>query len=447
MKKNFFKTLSPLLYLLASCQKQQISLSPELSKNTPELSKNSSGLSKNTPSPKESEQTLAAVKSIRTLEEDFTENSCSNSSIKLIQNLELAGSKLPTHTEFMKFVCLTRIAQPRSKLLLEISSAALDFLNQNEKQLIKLFPIDEVLSWKSFWHIQLADTDKALQTKKTLLKYLTKLSEQKSVVELEIDQLESSNLGLNSEQKNLWNKAQALATSQENLHAAITIARQLLSQIDQQASKNRISINLKSWEARLETRFAQDALAYQESKSEGDSSAAADKLTLLKERYPESRYQERIKNLSSGGFPVQNLGSGFQGQNSVITLAPSGIQNNGTNVKNAETVAAEAKSSLDNGDPERALKIIDSFPSSTQNQKLFRLRKDALNNHARDSRIRVRDLYTKAISENNSEQKKQTLLQCKNILETLISTYPDAPGKAGIERSLRSIKNDIASLK
>jgi hypothetical protein len=107
---------------------------------------------------------------------------------------------------------------------------------------------------------------------------------------------------------------------------------------------------------------------------------------------------------------------------------------------------SDAKAALNVGDPAGALVLLDSVPETDRNEKIRRLRRDAVEAHVKDLRTRARQQYMRAQGTQNKETKIEALQQCLSINEEILAKYPDTPSKPGIERSINSIKSEIAFL-
>ncbi len=106
----------------------------------------------------------------------------------------------------------------------------------------------------------------------------------------------------------------------------------------------------------------------------------------------------------------------------------------------------DAKAALNAGDPATAVALLDSVSDADRSEKIRRLRRDAAEAHIKDMRTRARQQYMRAQGTQVKETKIEALRQCLSINEEILAKYPDTPSKPGIERSINSIKSEIAFL-
>ena len=90
-----------------------------------------------------------------------------------------------------------------------------------------------------------------------------------------------------------------------------------------------------------------------------------------------------------------------------------------------------------------AVETLDALPEPVRTDRTRRFRRDAAEAHVRDMRIRVRDIYGRSTTQADPQTKMDALKQCRQILETILTKYPDTPGRSGVERNLKTIIQEI----
>jgi hypothetical protein len=138
----------------------------------------------------------------------------------------------------------------------------------------------------------------------------------------------------------------------------------------------------------------------------------------------------------------QQTPSAVTGATTATTPAVAGSEN----PLDPEKKFNDAKAALNTGDPAAAVTLLDSVPEPERTEKIRRLRRDAVEAHVKDLRTRARQQYMRAQGTQNKGTKVEALQQCLSINEEILAKYPDTPSKPGIERSINSIKSEIAFL-
>lgn len=113
----------------------------------------------------------------------------------------------------------------------------------------------------------------------------------------------------------------------------------------------------------------------------------------------------------------------------------------------AEQALQRAREALDNGDPGRAVELLDSVPPQARDNSIARMRTDASNRHVMELRMRVRSVYQEAKTTKEPKNRMESLEQARRILQEILSRYPETSSRPGIERNIRAIDNEITELK
>lgn len=109
----------------------------------------------------------------------------------------------------------------------------------------------------------------------------------------------------------------------------------------------------------------------------------------------------------------------------------------------SDQIAATATQLINDDAPEQAIALIDSVPNDKVNANLKRIRADAVNTLVRNLRFKVRALFERAAMQ-TGPTKKETLLQCEQILEGIIRNYPDYSDMNSVKNNLKQVKRELA---
>ncbi|APJ03079.1 hypothetical protein [Silvanigrella aquatica] len=122
----------------------------------------------------------------------------------------------------------------------------------------------------------------------------------------------------------------------------------------------------------------------------------------------------------------------------------SGIFNGGDpNSLNLEQIATNATQMLNNDSPEQAIALIDAVPHDKRNDTLKRIRSDAVNALVMNLRFKVRTLFVRSTQQTGAPR-KETLTQCKQILEGIIKSYPEYSDMSAVQNNLKQVQRELA---
>lgn len=101
-----------------------------------------------------------------------------------------------------------------------------------------------------------------------------------------------------------------------------------------------------------------------------------------------------------------------------------------------------ASNLFNSGELEEALKILDTFPEHSKDNQYKTLRHDIINKIVINMRYKVRTLYEKSLQQEGNN-KRDLLIQCKSILEATIKNYSDYENMYAIKNNLKQIEREL----
>ena len=190
----------------------------------------------------------------------------------------------------------------------------------------------------------------------------------------------------------------------------------------------------------IENQFALETSGILRKIEEGKVGEARSLADTAKRSFPQASFQNRIEALFPQDKPTLSASPDpSQNTNTLPNLPPSSLGNSA----DPDLAFDSARRSLNEGQPEKAIEQIDQVPKNLLNEKLNRLRKEAIESHVRKTRTQVRNLFNRANASKNATEKKQLLEECEALLVQLLKRYPDAPGRQGIERNIRNLQMEM----
>lgn len=132
----------------------------------------------------------------------------------------------------------------------------------------------------------------------------------------------------------------------------------------------------------------------------------------------------------------------------IAKLDPSAASNNGkapTQLSTALTedqIIASINQFINNDSPEQAIALIDSLSVDQKTDNIKRLRNEAVHTLVTNLRFRVRALMLRSIQQ-TGQAKKDTLVQCEQILKGIIQNYPDYQDMPSVLTNLRKVESEI----
>lgn len=124
--------------------------------------------------------------------------------------------------------------------------------------------------------------------------------------------------------------------------------------------------------------------------------------------------------------------SGFPDSGPPLTVVPHSI----------DEVEKTARQLMNDDYPEKALSLIDAVPEEKMTPKLQKMRRDASNQVVTKMRYQVRTLFTKALGQKGSDR-KDTLNQCRDILQKIIDDFPTYSDMGSVEKTLKQVNREI----
>lgn len=357
---------------------------------------------------------------------------------------------VPQSTALALAVCECEAA-PKDKDKLKTAQNALDAAIKN---LTPAFDASFLENLRADIYLAAGDKDKALKAKRRAREFLVSLD--KNIMQFDADILELGNAlaSLNEAQRAKFKDSITLSRRDDQLSDALRAIDELLSQVNNPDARVALVEHKSLIQSRQEQLFSLEASQLESKKTTGTREPEArEQAQELRKRFPARHFQVRIdaimgENLNTTGSPTavvpaaENRSlSAPANAASPATSAPVGVE-----AGTAEKALIDARTALDSGNAEKAVEILDSLPEAEKSERTRRLKREAADVHVRELRMRVRDLYNRATSQSDKQIKLDALRQCKQILETILTRYPDQSGRSGVERNLKTIVQDIEEI-
>jgi hypothetical protein len=303
------------------------------------------------------------------------------------------------------------------------------------------------------------EKDKSLRYKRSARDKLRLKDVQLQRLDIEILQLSNGITFLSEKERARVREISLLSQKDERLFTALREIDDLIVGVNQREARAALLEQRGLIVTRIEQLFALEAAQIEQKKATGREAEAREQAGDAKRRFPTRNYELRIDALVGGtpaGTPDRAPGS-VGAPTQTAPLPPDAISNPPPphltstapvplDAQGVEKALTDARAALDAGNAELAVTQMDAIPAELQTEKSRSMRRQARNVHVRQLREKVRELYGKATSQSNKQAKGEALQQCKQILETILSRYPDAEGRAGVERNLRSIEREIKEI-
>ena len=231
--------------------------------------------------------------------------------------------------------------------------------------------------------------------------------------------------------------------------SALNMLDDLLSQIQSGSVRDKLlAARLKIFSA-FELSFASQLATLEEFRLKNDSLASEELTARIRRIFPSRAHQARIDSIV--GPPV---GGKSQPGESLANQCPpsSGTGNTALNDKgdvSADRVIQVARLALNEGKPGEAVEALDSLPDAMKNDKTRSLRREASEAHVRDLRRKANELYQKGTISSDKQAKLDSLAQCKQILENILTRYPETDSftRVKIQKFLNSVSENIVELR
>jgi hypothetical protein len=230
--------------------------------------------------------------------------------------------------------------------------------------------------------------------------------------------------------------------------AALTKFDELLSQVPPGSAKDKLlSARLKLFSA-FELAFASQLAGLEEVRLKGDASATEELAGKVRQMFPSRPHQVRVDAL---------VGSQSGNKASVADLATTQCNTaasnaNGSNDKgelSAERALQLARIALNEGNPGDAVVALDNLSDAQKSDKTRSLRREASEAHIRYLRRKANELYQRGTIASDNQAKLDSLAQCKQILENILTRYPETDSftRVKIQKFLNSVSENILELR
>ncbi len=393
---------------------------------------------------------------LRAIEAAFSRRSCPQVSEheRRLAPLRKGKLALPLSTALAFAVCDAE-STPNDKAKGE---RALALLEEAQKNLVPAYNFLFLEDLKTERFTALGDTTRALESRKRMRAYISSLDALLVKVDGEILRLSGGAEQLSAEQKARHNEALRLWPSDDTLFDALKILDDLLAEVVNANARALLLQTRAAVLSRIEDDFARESSLVEMRLKEGREPEAKEQAARMRDRFPRDSYVRRIDALVGltphvlSPLPGQSLpGSGAPSTDATASSAggsfpAGGTEASATGVLNSEAAFDSARKALDEGRPEDALQTLRALPEGAQNDKTRRLRRESVDLYVRNTRAQVRNLYNRAGASADLAQKAELLRECKKKLEELLAKAPDAPGRSGIERNLRTINQDLEGI-
>jgi hypothetical protein len=347
-------------------------------------------------------------------------------------------STMPATTAAGVAVCRSILA-PGDLGKAKFAARVLEDLNETQLPLLSAPWIERLRSDRL---AATGNISEAMAAKQNEMQILKSQELRQRALELELRELGEPSPLFSSGQRQTLERSILASQNDSTLLRTLQEVDLLLTQVNNPKAREAIIEQRAHLVARLEELFARDFARVEELKSLSKGSEARALAHELKRKYPLLSFGVRLDAAvgetqwtpSPDTDPLRTppaFGS---------TPAPIG------DTALADKALADAKSAINSGDPAAAVNILDSISETERNEKTRRLRKEAADLHVKDLRTKVREIYERARGQTNRETKLEALRKCKELLELVLSRYPESTARKGVEMNLRTINLDIEEL-
>lgn len=369
---------------------------------------------------------------IRDAENAFFKNDCVNT-LEHGKKIGVSREALPLSIQIAHSFCDAEASKDSKKAV-----TAIEIIDSAKQQKADFFNFSYLENLKSKLYLIQNNKEKALEAKRKS-RSLAGTEEEKLNRENDIVQMEAEMTAMTPELKSQLKEIIEKLKSKENLFAALNAVDNLISS-SPKAEWRSVYFGAREFIVqRIEQNFAVDSAQVEHKLATSRENEARTHINLMKSQYPLKQYQKRIESLvpSTSNNPA------------ALAVAPSP----GTNVESppgdeaaVEKAIADARTAMDSGNLGKAVDVLDGLPPNLITENTRRLRREAAEQHVRELRARVRDIYQKAQSQRDPQQKIDALVQSKQLLELILTRYPDNSVRTAVERNLRSLNSEITAI-
>lgn len=379
------------------------------------------------------------VQDMRETELAFLKHNCAKALEHGAKASATSGGNLTPFAALSYKVCAAEI-DPKNP---EKAQAALAVIAEIEKDAPRPFYAAYLEHLKGSRYLALGDRQNALKAKRRQREILHEQVYQLMQIDMQLLELSDAASGLTPGESSKFRKIGELAQRDETLFEALRQLDELMEAVKNPEAKGLILEQRAYVVARIEQLFSLDASLLEQRKVHGSETEVNAMAAELKQKYPTKYYEQRIDGIVAGSVQAQPKTAATP--LSAQPAATPGTEAPLSDEQKVEKALVEARAALDSGNPAKAVDVLDDVPENLRNDKVKRARKDAMEVDVRQLRARVRDLYTRAKSQ-AKPAKLETLNQCKQILEGILSRYPETSVKSAVERNLRSINDEITEV-
>lgn len=230
--------------------------------------------------------------------------------------------------------------------------------------------------------------------------------------------------------------------------AALTKFDDLLSQVSDGPVKDKLLMaRLKLFSA-IELAFASQLASLEEIRLKKDAASTENMIAQIRKLFPSRPHQQRIDSL---------VGPQIQSQTTIVDLDPNQCLSTNSVAKvgqekteiTSDRALQLARSALNEGKPGDAVDVLDSLPETQKNDKTRSLRRESSQAHIRDLRRKANELYQRGNISGDNQSKLDSLAQCKQILENILSRYPETDQftRIKIQKFLNAVSENILELR
>ncbi|MEY2988268.1 MAG: hypothetical protein RJB13_1789, partial [Pseudomonadota bacterium] len=223
----------------------------------------------------------------------------------------------------------------------------------------------------------------------------------------------------------------------------------LIAQLPESDLKNKLHlVRLKLFSA-IEYSFASQLTSLEELRVRGENRKADELATTLKKQFPNQAHQDRISALVGPETMRAPELTSSQTQNVCIS-SPNAL---GSLTERGDLTADRAiqlaRIALNEGKPGDAVQTLDGLSDTQKSDRTRNLRREASEAHIRDLRRKANELYQRGNVSSDSLTKIESFDQCRQILENILSLYPEANRytRVKIKKFLDSVSENLTELR
>ena len=396
-----------------------------------------------------SAESKSALQETRLIEIFFSRHNCAqvlehgrNLAFKTVKE---RNAHLPLSTAVAVAICEAEAA-PKDK---ERQKIALHLLDQMEKNPPAFSDEAELEIFKSEKLFAAGENEKGVRAKRRARDLLNQTDERRIQLEVSLYEHSEGVASLSENQRNKYRDTVVLSRKDDSLFEALRNIDELINVTNGKEAREILAGTRAQILGRIEQLFSLEYSKLENKKNNGTKEGEAREWAdAMRKRFPGRTYGMRIDAIMGGNAQIPAANTGIKG---AINASPSGekpaenapVISDVALVPPVEKIIADARAALDSGMAEKAVQLLDSIADPDRTDKSRKLKREASEVHVRELRVKVRDLYNRAATTRDKNAKIDGLKQCRQILELILSKYPEHNGRSGVERNLRTIIQDI----